>query len=348
MDVHGFPVHGFPGIPPKILGFPDSPVHRFGALGVHRFPQIAVRGLLGVHGFYGFQDFLADLSKSLLVNAGFKVKLEILHTTIMQTRAVAVVFILGFAIAAIAYSKSDKENSLSSGIRSILLAKWSGPYGGVPPFNQISIELFKPAIEGAMAHNLAEVGKIAANPEAPTFQNTIAAMEHSGQELDRATKVYHVWANTMSSDGFRAIEREMAPKLAEFRDTVMQNARLFERIEKVYSARENTRLSPEQKRLVWDYYTDFVREGAKLSPEQKAKVAAINKRLANLYTQFRNNLLHDEENYVLYLTQDQVGGIPQSQVKAMAEAAAQRGQQGKYAVLNTRSSMEPFLTRSGY
>ena len=230
--------------------------------------------------------------------------------------------------------------------QNVLLAEWSGPYGGVPPFDRVKVEHFKPALETAMTQGLAEVEKIAASPEAPTFENTIAAMERSGKTLDRVTAVYDVWSGNMSSDAFRAVEQEMAPKLAEYRDTVMQNVRLFERIEKIYNARENSGLTPEQQRLVWDYYTDFLREGAKLTPELKAAVAKINKQLADLYTKFSNNLLHDEESYVLYLTKDQLGGLPESYVKAAAEAAAERKQPGKYAVLNTRSSMDPFLTYS--
>jgi peptidyl-dipeptidase Dcp len=171
-------------------------------------------------------------------------------------------------------------------------------------------------------------------------------MERSGKTLDRVTAVYNVWSDNMSSEAFRTVEQEMAPKLAEYHDTVMQNARLFERIEKIYQARENSGLSPEQQRLVWDYYTDFMREGAKLYPESKAAIAKINKQLADLYTKFSNNLLHDEESYALYLTKDQLDGLPESYVKAAAEAAAERKQPGKYAVLNTRSSMDPFLTYS--
>ena len=264
-----------------------------------------------------------------------------------KATVVAGVLILGIAaLATVACSKSGENSSKSSGARSIPLAEWGGPYGGVPPFDRVKVEQFKPALEEAMAQALAEVDQIAGDPEAPNFENTIAAMERSGKALDRVTAVYNVWSGGMSSDAFRAVEQEMEPKLAEFRDTVMQNARLFERIEKIYGARERSGLTPEQQRLVWDYYTDFLREGAKLTPEQKAIVAGINKQLAELYTKFGNNLLHDEESYVLYLTKSQLGGIPENQVKAMAEAAAQRGQQGKYAVLNTRSSMDPFLTYS--
>ncbi|MBN1569408.1 MAG: M3 family metallopeptidase [Acidobacteria bacterium] len=264
-----------------------------------------------------------------------------------NARVAAALLVFGFAIVTtVACSRSGKNTPKASGGQNILLAEWSGPYGGVPPFDRVKVEQFKPALETAMAEALAEVEKIAANPEAPTFENTIAAMERSGKMLNRVTTVYNVWSGNMSSDGFRAVEQEMAPKLAEYRDTVMQNVRLFERIEKVYSARENSGLTPEQQRLVWDYYTDFLREGAKLTPEHKATVARINKQLADLYTKFSNNLLHDEESYVLYLEKDQLGGLPESYVKAAAEEAAERGQPGKYAVLNTRSSMDPFLTYS--
>jgi peptidyl-dipeptidase Dcp len=270
-----------------------------------------------------------------------------LISSFRNSRAAVAVLILGaFALATGACSKSGKNPPTSSGGQSILLAEWSGPYGGVLPFDRVKVEHFKPALETAMTESLTEVEKIAANPDAPTFENSIAAMERSGKTLDRVTAVYSVWSNNLSSDSFRAVEKEMAPKLAEHRDAVMQNVRLFERIEKIYNARESSGLTPEQQRLVWDYYTDFLREGAKLTPERKAVVAKINKQLADLYTKFSNNLLHDEESYALYLTKDQLDGLPESYVKAAASAAAERKQPGKYAVLNTRSSMDPFLTYS--
>ena len=264
-----------------------------------------------------------------------------------STRIAAIAALLGLAVLTIvACSKSRETSSIPSTSANVLVAVWSGPYGGVPPFDRVKVEQFKPALDEAMAQSLAETEKIAANPAAPTFENTIAAMERSGKMLDRVAAVYDVWSGTMSSDGFRTVEQEMEPKLAEFRDKILQNSRLFARIEKVYNSRQSAGLTPEQQRLVWDYYTDFLRTGAKLTSDQKAAVAKINKRLAELYTKFSSNLLHDEESYVLYLAQDQLGGLPESVVKAMAEAAAQRGQQGKYAILNTRSSMDPFLTYS--
>lgn len=267
--------------------------------------------------------------------------------SLRRARVIEAGLILALAVwAAIDFPPAGRSASAASAAPNILLDEWTGPYGGVPPFDRVKVEYFKPALEEAMAGTLAEVDRIVGNPEAPTFENTIAALERAGRTLERVTAVYGVWSSTMSSDEFRAVELEMAPKLAEFRDKIMQNAGLFERIEKVYNARTSSGLTAEQQRLVWDYYTDFLREGAKLTSEQKAAVARINKQLADLYTKFSNNLLHDEESYVLYLTKDQLGGLPESLIKAMAEAASQRGRSGQYAVLNTRSSMDPFLTYS--
>ena len=196
-----------------------------------------------------------------------------------------------------------------------------------------------------MANSLARIDKIASNPAPPSFENTIAAMELADEPLERVNAIYGVWASTMASDEFRSVQAEMEPKLAAFYDKITQNTSLFKRIEAIYNSKEKT-LTAEQQRLVWDYYTSFVRAGAKLSAEQKKRIAEINQRLATLYTKFSNNLLHDEESYVLYLTKDQLGGLPQSYIGGAAAAAKQHGQEGKYAILNTRSSMDPFLTYS--
>lgn len=228
----------------------------------------------------------------------------------------------------------------------ILLQPWSGPFGGVPPFDRVQIADFKPALEHAMAERLRAIEAITANPAAPTFENTIVPFERSDALLNRVQAVYRVWSGNMSSPEFRPVEAEMAPKLAAHRDRVFQNTALFARIEAIYQSPDKAKLTPEQQRLVWDHYTDFVRAGAKLSPGQKQKIAEINKRLATLYTKFSNNLLHDEEHYVLYLKKDQLGGLPAEFIAAAAEAASERGRKGEYAILNTRSSMDPFLTYS--
>ncbi|GMU64930.1 MAG: dipeptidyl carboxypeptidase II [Acidobacteriota bacterium] len=227
-----------------------------------------------------------------------------------------------------------------------LLAPWSGPHGGVPPFDAIRVEQFRPALEAAMAEQLAEIDAIAARAEPPTFDNTVAAYERSGASLDRVTTAYSVFASTMSTPEFQEIEREMAPKLAALADAITQNEKLFARLEAVYAARETSGLTPEQQRLVWLHTTNFVRAGAKLDAAGKKRMAEINQRLAALYTSFRQNVLADETGYVLWLDAGDLAGLPESLRAAAAAAAAEHGQPGRWAILNTRSSMEPFLVTS--
>jgi peptidyl-dipeptidase Dcp len=226
-----------------------------------------------------------------------------------------------------------------------LLEPWSGPYGGVPPFDRVKVEHFRPALEAAMAGNLGEIERIAEDPAPPTFANTIEALERSGRTLDRVMTVYDVFSGTMGTPEFQAVEREMAPRLAAFRDRIVQNAKLFARIAAVYEAREGAGLDGEQQRLVWNRYTDFVRRGARLDAASKQRLAAVNERLASLYTAFSQNVLADENDQALVLdAREDLAGLPDSLVDAAAMAAEERGEAGKYAILNTRSSMEPFLT----
>lgn len=228
-----------------------------------------------------------------------------------------------------------------------LLAEWTGPYGGVPPFDQIEVAHFVPALEAAMAMNLEEVDRIANDPAPPTFENTIAALERTGRALDRVWTAYGIWSNNLSTPEFQAVEREMEPKLAAFSDKITQNEALFRRIEAVYNAPEKANLTPEQQRLTWRYYTNFVRAGAKLDPAAKARVSEINQRLAELFTQFSQNVLADEDNYALVLESEaDLAGLPQSVIDAAAAAAEEEGKPGKWVIKNTRSSMEPFLTYS--
>jgi peptidyl-dipeptidase Dcp len=225
-----------------------------------------------------------------------------------------------------------------------LVPKWSGPYGGVPPFDQVKVEHFKPALDQAMAEQLAEIDRIANDPAPPTFANTIEAMERTGRMLDRVGNVYGVYSSTMRNAAFQDVEREMEPKLAAFRDKVIQNEKLFRRIAAVYEAREKSGLDAEQQRLTWLRYQEFARSGAKLAAAAKEKLSAINQRLATLYTEFSQNVLADENSALMLDKEADLAGLPQSLRDAAAEAAKERGEPGKWAILNTRSSVEPFLT----
>ena len=228
-----------------------------------------------------------------------------------------------------------------------LLEPWTGPWGGVPPFGRFKVADLKPALDAAMAENLAEDDRIAKDPAAPTFDNTIAALERAGHALDRVTAVYEIYTSTMNDDEVQAIEREMAPKLAAFNDQIVQNKKLFERIAAVYEKRDGFDLNAEQKRLVWLDYTQFVRAGAKLDEAAKKQLSDLNQRLATLFTSFSQNVLAEEGSQMVLLESEaDLAGLPPALREAAASAAASRGKTGKWAVINTRSSVDPFLTWS--
>ena len=228
-----------------------------------------------------------------------------------------------------------------------LVSKWEGPFGGVPPFDRVQIPLFKPALEAAMAEQLAEIDTIAKNTAAPNFENTITALEGTGSTLDRVSTLYGVWGATMASPEYQAVQREMAPRLAAFNDQITQNEALFKRIEAVYNSPEKTKLTPEQQRVTWLYYTNFVRAGARLSPDAKKRLSQINQQLAGLFTKFSQNVLAEEnDQFIVLKSEEELAGLPQSLRDAARTAAEQKKQPETWVIMNTRSSIDPFLTYS--
>lgn len=228
-----------------------------------------------------------------------------------------------------------------------LLSKWTGDYGGVPPFDRVKVEQFKPAMQAAMEQARREIAGVAGQAAPPTFDNTLAALEATGRTFTDVQIIYDVWGSTMSTPDYQAVEREMAPAVAAFWDELHQNEKLFRRIETIYQAPDKAKLSPEQQRLAWFYYTTFSRHGAKLGAEPKKRLSEINKRLAGLYTSFSQNLLKDEEQYQVVLESEaDLAGLPDSVRAGAAAAAANRSLKGKWVVTNTRSSVDPFLTYS--
>lgn len=223
---------------------------------------------------------------------------------------------------------------------------WSGPYGGVPQFDQMTVEGVRQALLTGMEKSLENIDQIARQTEDPTFENTIVALERNGKALDRAFVYYGILRSNQSTPDFRDMQMEMSPVLSEYYSKITQNEKLFDRIKKVYQDIENTALTDAQKRVVRLIYKNFESRGAGLDAASKERYAQINKTLSERYTQFSNNLLHDEENYMTLLEENQLEGLPESFVKSAAAAAAQAGHPDKYAVTNTRSSMDPFLTYS--
>lgn len=228
-----------------------------------------------------------------------------------------------------------------------LLVEWDGPFGGIPPFDRVQLSHFKPALETAMAENLERVKQIASNPESPTFENTIAEMERAGRIMRRVQTIYNIWSSNMNSPEFQPIEREMGPRLAAFSDQIIQNEQLFRRIETVYNAPAKAQLTPEQQRLTWLYYNNFVLAGAKLNAADKEQLSKINQQLAGLFTQFSQNVLAEEISHTVTLknTSD-LAGLPQSLVDAAAANATAMKIPGAWVITNTRSSVDPFLTYS--
>ena len=222
-----------------------------------------------------------------------------------------------------------------------VLAPWTGPYQGVPAFDSVSLGDLKPGLEWGMQRSLAEIDQITAQTDAPTFANTIIPLEKSGEDLGRIFSYWGIWSSNNSSPEFRAIQQEMAPKLSAFSSQITQNAALFARIEAVYNdsaAMEN--LTAEEQRMVKLRYEGLVRDGAKLDDEKKKRYAEIDQRLAELYTKFSNNVLHDEENYNTVLGEQDLDGLPEAFVNSIAK------DDGTWVIKNTRSSMDPFLKYS--
>ena len=227
------------------------------------------------------------------------------------------------------------------------LNDWAGPNGGVPAFKDYKLKDLKPAIEFAIQEKLKQVDKIANNPKPATFDNTIVALEKAGKRLNQVYIIFGIYSSNLSSPEFEPIESEMTPKFSEVSNKVYQNEKLFARISKIYNSPAKKKLTAEQQRLVWLYYSNYVREGAKADAKSKGRIATINQELAGLFTKFSQNQLADESNYYLELkTEADFDGLPIELKNAAIAEAKDRKLSIMGCVANTRSSMEPFLTFS--
>jgi peptidyl-dipeptidase Dcp len=227
-----------------------------------------------------------------------------------------------------------------------LLKKWEGPYEGVPNFDTMNLKDLEPAMYAAIEEHLKEIDEIANAKEAATFENTIEAMERSGKTVDRVYTYYGIWSSNLSSEEFRNIQQDLSPKLSDYQSEIRQNKKLFNRIKSVYESSQKNPLEPQAQRVVDLVYNSFEMNGANLNDEGKTRYAEINKELAKVYTDFSNNILHDEENYVTYLNENQLSGLSNSFIQSAKKTAEEQGKPNYYAIVNTRSSVDPFLTYS--
>jgi peptidyl-dipeptidase Dcp len=226
----------------------------------------------------------------------------------------------------------------------ILLADWTGPYAGVPPFDKVTPGLFPEAIQFGIDEQKREVLAIANNPAAPTFANTVEALEKTGERLERVLSVFGVMTNNMANDEYQALDKEWSPKLSAAFDEIVLNPQLFQRVKTLYDNKASLGLDAKQDRLLTRLYESFVRRGANLNPQQKAQLTEMNKQLAELFATFSEKVLADESTYI-QATEAQLKGVPADMKAAYASAAkAQEMPAGSYAIKNTRSAVDPLLT----
>ena len=241
-------------------------------------------------------------------------------------------------------SEAPAANAAVTVPDNILLAEWTGPFDGVPPFDQVRPDLFPQAFEFAIDERRREVLAIANNPAAPTFANTVEALERAGERLDRVETLFSVMTSNMSTPEYQAIDREWSPRLAAAYDEIILNQALFDRVKAIHAARETSGLNAQQQRVVTRLYDQFVRRGANLDDAQKQQLSAYNQELARLFSEFSEKVLADEQTYIV-ATEAQLAGVPDDVKAATASAARERNlPAGQFAIVNTRSAVDPILT----
>ena len=227
--------------------------------------------------------------------------------------------------------------------RAELLQVWTGPYEGVPPWDRVTADKLKTAILEGIELQRAEYAAIADNPEPPTFANTLVASQMAGEPLGRALAMFGVMTGNIGSPDYQAVQREVAPILTQAGNEITFNERLFQRVKAVADNAAAHGLSAEQTRLAERSRDAFVRNGAALDAAGKAELGRINTALSNAFTSFGQKVVADENAWTVIPTEAGVAGLPASNKAAAAAAARSRNVEG-WAIVNTRSSVDPFLS----
>ena len=257
--------------------------------------------------------------------------------------------VFGLAFLLFVVACSDRDSAVqhvteAPGTTNPFFAESTLPYG-MPPFDLIRNEHFLPAFERGMAEQSAEIEAIAENAQAATFENTIVAMERSGQLLGRSRRVFGNLTSAHTNDTLQEIQTEMAPKFSAHDDNMLLNPDLFARVASLYEARDSLELDPEAYRLLERYHTDFVRAGAKLSEQHKRRLREINAELAELGTAFSQNVLNEvNESAVVVESRDELSGLSESQIDSAAKEAESRDLAGKYVLTLQNTTQQPPLT----
>ena len=218
---------------------------------------------------------------------------------------------------------------------------------GAPPFDQIKNEHYMPAFTEGIKQHQAEIDAIADNKEAPTFENTIAALDYSGELLNKVSSVFFNLYSSETNEGMEKIANEISPILSEHNDNVYLNEKLFARVKTLYDNRATLGLDPEQNRLLEKYYRDFIRSGAALNDEDKAKLRVINKELGLAELAFGQNVLDETNSYKKVVENEaELAGLPESVRQAAAETAKENNLEGKWVFTTQKASFIPVLQYS--
>lgn len=255
--------------------------------------------------------------------------------------------VLLLAIAVVFSARAVAENQQESDVMTQAANPFSQPSSlpfQAPPFDQIQDSDYLPAIEAGIAEKRAEVQRIADSPDVPTFDNTYAALERSGQLLNRAYNVFSAMTSAHTNDYLQQLDEEIAPKLAALNDDIRLNGKLFARLDKVFQQRASLDLSPEARRLVEVTWQHFQLAGATLSEAQKAQLKALNQESATLVTRFANRLLAAGKAGALVVSDNsQLAGLSEHELAAAADAAAQRGLRDRWLLTLQNTTQQPAL-----
>jgi peptidyl-dipeptidase Dcp len=245
-------------------------------------------------------------------------------------------------MTAVAQAKEMKSATVAE---PVFLQEWTGPYEGVPPWDQVKVSQFPAAFQAAMDASKAEFEAMLEKPEAITFENTITANELSGQKIGRLFSIWGVHSSNLSNPEVRKIQGEWEPKVSAFFSELTLDARYFQRVKYLFDQRATLNLDAKQARLLERTYESLVRNGALLDAAKKAQVIGIETELSKKFSTFSEKVLADEETYILLTEEADLAGLPESFVAA-TQAAAKSKEKTGWAIVNTRSAVQPFLENS--
>jgi peptidyl-dipeptidase Dcp len=247
-----------------------------------------------------------------------------------------IILLLGSLISMNAETAEKNDNPF--------LKKYNTPFG-VPPFNEIRFEHYLPALIEGIKEQQAEIAAIINNPEEPTFENTLEAMDNSGKLLGNVTRVLYNLLSANTSEELQQISKDASPLLSKNSDDIILNEELFARVKKIYDRKDELDLRADQKKLLDDTYKSFIKRGVNLNETDKDKLRSLNSELSLLYLQFSDNLLKETNAFKLVVDKEEdLAGLPANVVAGAAETAVKNGMEGKWVFTLQKPSLIPFIT----